>query len=176
MNSKLHQKYNKRLHWYDEGKIYIKNRVLNMRSLDVMLDQFTEKEGFECFGELNDVSIHEMENQLGLSFPEPYKVFLRKYGYVEWFGHTIYGYSEDEDYLTVERTLELREDEIPSDFEKIPQNGCVLERYAGGGYYFLFSNESERSGQVALFIDELFGKEAQSWTTFEAFLEYMLSL
>ncbi|EJG2230203.1 TPA: SMI1/KNR4 family protein [Vibrio parahaemolyticus] len=159
-----------------KAKTFIKNRVLNMRSLDVMLEQFTEKEGFECFGELNDVSIHEMENKLGVSFPEPYKVFLRKYGYVEWFGHTIYGYSEDEDYLTVERTLELREDEIPSDFERIPQNGCVLENYAGGGYYFLFSNESERSGEVALFIDELFGKEAQSWATFEAFLEYMLSL
>ena len=61
------------------------------------------------------------------------------------------------------------------DFEKIPKEGCVLENY-GGGCYFLFSKESDRSGQVALFLDEVFGKEAQSWATFEDFLDYMLSL
>jgi hypothetical protein len=147
-----------------------------MNNLDATLNKFKEKEGFECFGKLNHESIHEMESELGVSFPEPYKIFLKKYGYVEWFGHTIYGYSEDEDYHTVECTIELRKDDIPSDFQRIPKHGCVLENYGGGGYYFLFSSESERSGQVALYLDELFGKEAQSWATFEAFLEYMLSL
>lgn len=147
-----------------------------MNNLDVILDKFKEKEGFECHGKLSDESIHEMESELEISFPELYKVFLKKYGYVEWFGHTIYGYSEDEEYHTVECTIELREDKIPSNFQRIPKQGCVLENYAGGGYYFLFSRESERTGQVALYLDEQFGEEAQSWTTFEAFLEYMLSL
>lgn len=147
-----------------------------MNNLVSTLDKFKEKEGFECHGKLNGESIHEMEKELGISFPEPYKIFLKKYGYVEWFGHTIYGYSEDEDYYTVECTNELRKDDIPSDFQRIPKHGCVLENYGGGGYYFLFSSESERSGQVALYLDELFGKEAQSWVTFEAFLEYMLGL
>lgn len=147
-----------------------------MNNLDAALDKLKEKEGFECHGQLNDESIQQMERELGISFPDQYKMFLKKYGYVEWFGHTIYGYSEDEDYHTVECTNELREDEIPSDFPRISKLGCVLENYGGGGYYFLFSSESERSGEVALFLDEQFGKEAQSWATFEAFLEYMLSL
>lgn len=147
-----------------------------MKNLVETIDKFKEKEGFECHGQLNDDSIHEMESELEISFPEPYKLFLKKYGYVEWFGHTIYGYSKDEDNHTVCCTIELREDEIPSDFRRIPKEGCVLEHYSGGGYYFLFSKESERSGQVVLFLDELFGDEAQSWPTFESFLEYMLSL
>lgn len=147
-----------------------------MNNLDAALDKLKEKEGFECHGQLNDESIQQMERELGISFPDQYKMFLKKYGYVEWFGHTIYGYSEDEDYHTVECTNELREDEIPSDFPRISKLGCVLENYGGGGYYFLFSSESERSGEVALFLDEQFGKEAQSWATFEVFLEYMLSL
>jgi hypothetical protein len=126
-------------------------------NLDAILDKFKEKEGFECYGKLSDELIHHMEKELGISFPESYKAFLKKYGCVEWFGHSIYGYSEDEDYSTVESTIDLRSDEIPSGFEPVPTKGCVIENYGGGGYYFLFSNESNRSGQVALFLDELFG-------------------
>ena len=85
-------------------------------------------------------------------------------------------YSEDEDYCTVTCTKELRTEDLPDGFEKIPNNGCVLEHYGGGGYYFMFSNESGRAGQVVLFLDELYGKEALSWATFGDFLEYMLRL
>ena len=46
-----------------------------MNNLDATLNKFKEKEGFECFGKLNHESIHEMESELGISFPEPYKVF-----------------------------------------------------------------------------------------------------
>ncbi|GLS25731.1 SMI1/KNR4 family protein [Marinibactrum halimedae] len=147
-----------------------------MNNLNEILDKFKGKEGFECSGQLSDESIHIMESELGISFPKQYKIFLKKYGYIEWFGHTIYGYAEDDDYHTVVCTMELREDDVPDNFERISNEGCVLESYGGGGYYFLYSDESERSGQVALFLDELFGKEAQSWSTFESFLEYMLSL
>lgn len=147
-----------------------------MKKIDKCLDRLAEKEGFECHGQLSDESISKMESKLEISFPKEYKAFLKRYGYVQWFGHTIYGYCEDEDYHTVWATIELRDDDIPSDFQRVAKQGCVLENYDGGGYYFLFSNESKRSAQVALFLDELSGKEAQSWETFEAFLEYMLSL
>lgn len=48
-----------------------------MNNLDATLNKFKEKEGFECFGKLNHESIHEMESELGISFPEPYKVFKK---------------------------------------------------------------------------------------------------
>ena len=147
-----------------------------MNSLDRILNKFKEKEGVEFYGALNDASIYEMESELKITFPESYKTFLKKYGYLEWFGHAIYGYSYDADYHTVMSTIELREDEVLIDFKSVSKNGCVLENYSGGGYYFLFSRESDRSGEVALFLDELFGNEAQSWATFEDFLNYMLSL
>lgn len=146
-------------------------------SLENTLNRFTIKEGFECNGPISGEVIRKMESDLGIEFPEPYCFFLSNYGYIEWFGHTIFGYSDDEDYHTVVRTLELREDDdIPDDFERIPSEGLVLEEYGGGGYYFLFSEESGRRGQVALFLDETYGKESQSWSSFEVFLEYMLSL
>jgi hypothetical protein len=147
-----------------------------MTNFEIALDRLREKEGFECHGNLDDRQIISMEKELGISFPESYKVFLKKYGYAEWFGHTIYGYAEDEDYHTVACTIELREDEIPHDFQRVPNEGCVLEIYGGGGCYFLFSKESNRAGQVALFLDELNGNEAELWSTFELFLDYMLTL
>lgn len=147
-----------------------------MINTGLTMNKLQAKKGFECYGPLSEEKIIEMEKKLEIYFPENYKEFLRRYGYVEWFGHAIYGYSEHEEYCTVLCTLELRESKVPDDFERISKEGCVLETYSGGGYYFLFSNDSARSGQVALFIDELFGREAKSWETFEAFLEYMLSL
>lgn len=147
-----------------------------MSDLETTLKKFKKKKVFECHGPLSEESVNDMQESLGISFPEPYRVFLKKYGYFLWFGHAIYGYSEDEDYHTVVRTKELREEEIPDDFERIPREGCVLEDYGGGGYFFLFSKESARSGQVALFVDELYGGEADSWENFDAFVKYMLSL
>ncbi len=35
-------------------------------------------------------------------------------------------------------TIDIRNDDIPRDFERIPREGCILERYGGGGYFFCF--------------------------------------
>jgi len=147
-----------------------------MLDFENKLNKFQHKEAFECYGSLNDEKILLMQKDLGIQFSDSYIFFLKKYGYVEWFGHTILGYSDDEDYNTVSYTKELRNGDLPNDFVKIPDDGCVLESYGGGGHYFLFSQESSRKGQVVLFLDELFGKEAQAWESFEAFIDYMLSL
>ncbi|KZN34357.1 hypothetical protein N480_22400 [Pseudoalteromonas luteoviolacea S2607] len=147
-----------------------------MYNLDNVLKSFSSKDGFRCHGELDSTLIASMESDLGIAFPEEYKKFLMQYGYIEWFGHTIYGYATDEDYHTVLCTKELREDELPHNFKRIPNEGCVLESYGGGGYYFLYSEESEKAGRVSLFLDELYGQEAHSWGSFGEFLEYMLGL
>ena len=147
-----------------------------MISRNNMYDAIRMKEGFEAYGALKIECIEKMKQKLCLQFPEPYIAFLSCFGYASWFGHSIYGYSDDEDYQVVAYTHELRNYDYPSDFQKIRVDGCVIESYGGGGYFFLFSKESERSGQVALFLDELYGQEAQSWECFEKFLEYMISL
>ena len=147
-----------------------------MNNLDEIIEKFKNKEGFECHGQLNEEIVDEMECKLEITFPEQYKAFLRKYGYIEWYGHAVFGYSTDEDYCTVESTIAYRDGGMPSEFERISQEGCILEYYGGGGYYFLFSNTSARAGQVALYIDESFGQEVRCWQTFEEFLIYMYSL
>jgi len=99
---------------------------------------------------------------------------LETVGYIRWFGESILGVAENEHYDTLSNTLSLRSEQRPSDFLTVPRDGNVIQNYAGGGYYFLFSKASKRSGEVALFTDELFGNEEQSWSSFAEFLNYKI--
>lgn len=76
--------------------------------VEAILYAFREKEGFESYGHVSNELIHDMESALNISFPVQYKSFLKKFGYIEWFGHAIFGYSNDEDYDTVSTTIQLR--------------------------------------------------------------------
>ena len=40
-----------------------------------------------------------------------------------------------------------------SSYQSVKSNGVVIGTYDGGGYYFLFSQESERVGEVGLFLE-----------------------
>jgi hypothetical protein len=141
-----------------------------------LLKNLGEKPSFECFGKTPNDEILKLENSLRITFVVSYKIFLQEFGCAEWFGHTIFGISDDEDCKTLSYTIELREGESSSEIKRIPHEGNVLGIYGGGGHYFLHSNESSRAGEVSLFIDELYGEELQSWTSFEEFLDYMISL
>lgn len=147
-----------------------------MTRLESSLKLISEKEGFECYGSVSNEIVKRMEQRLDIVFPNTYREFLKCWGFVEWFGHSIYGYSEDIECRTVEYTLELRDENIPDEFSPLPKSGCVIESYAGGGVYFLYSDNSDRAGEVVLLVDELYGKEVQSWKSFEDFLDYVVSL
>lgn len=141
--------------------------------IEYHINKLKNKENFECYGPLSEKYIKDMEMALNISFPEQYREFLSKCGYAVWFGGAIFGYSEDEDYHTVNWTIEIRENKLPANFTEAPLEGCVLESYAGGGYYFLFAQGSARTGEVVLYLDELFGKEVKSWPSFSDFIEYI---
>jgi len=141
-----------------------------------IVDKFLENNECDFHGALSEGIIKEMEKKLGITFPRLYVDFLKKYGSLEWFGHSIYGFSEDEEIDTVICTLELRCEELIEGFKRLPHEGCVIESYGGGGCYFLFSSESKRAGEVALFTDEAYRDEVESWESFFDFLSYMFSL
>ncbi|MEL0635038.1 hypothetical protein V6237_20000, partial [Pseudoalteromonas carrageenovora] len=47
--------------------------------------------------------------------------------------------------------------------------------YDGGGYYFLFSDVSERAAEVGLFLTETYGQEESIFNTFTDFLSFLVT-
>jgi SMI1-KNR4 cell-wall len=134
----------------------------------------SEKEAFECLaGGANPEQIASLEVQLGISFPEEYRWFLRNYGYVSWFGHCLLGFSpNDRDHDTLLATNKMRATKLPKGFHSMPAYGNIVMKYAGGGYYFLFSKGTELEGSVELFSDELGGQPSDRWESFAEFVEH----
>lgn len=142
-------------------------------SMDIIeiLKKIESNEDFECGEGLDDAGIQSLEKELGMSFPDSYKVFLKKYGYMSWFGDTLCGYSSDNFSNVIYANKKLRARELPEDFFPYPEDAFLIKRYAGGGDYMLFEKGSERSGQVGLFLDETFNQEVETWDSFESFLK-----
>ncbi len=61
------------------------------------------------------------------------------------------------------------------EYQSVPQHGLVINSYDGGGYYFLFSEESERAGEVGLFLTETYGQEESKFNTFTDFLTFLVT-
>lgn len=148
-----------------------------MMSLDQIVEELREIEGFHC-GEngASESKIKELEVGLNVALPQNYRHLLSKYGYLEWFGHTVCGIGEDNEVSAYYFTEKARRMRCPEGYMSIPRDGVVIEQYSGGGFYFLFDKRSERAGGVALFTDEAMGRESEFWETFEEFLNYKLSL
>ena len=146
--------------------------------IDHLVQQLSTKEGFYSEpGSASEASVSEIEHELGLAFPESYREFLLKYSFVEWFGHVICGICRDRECSASYFTKKARAMELPdSDFVRIPDESVVIEPYGGGGYYVLFCKGSDRVGEVALFAHDALGKEVESWTSFEDYLAYKLSV
>lgn len=135
-----------------------------------MLKKLKLKKDFECGESQNENHIQNLEIKLNLKFPESYRQFLKIYGYVAFFGGHIFGPSKDRYYDLVTRNKEAHIENLPKDFQSLPEDALVISYYPGGGYYMLFSQDSLRKGQVGLFIDEMLYNEVQTWDSFEEFL------
>ena len=136
-----------------------------------ILKTIESNEGFKCGKALSDLEIQELEVEMGMSFPDSYKVLLRGYGYMAWFGDMLYGKSSNSFFDLVSRNKKLREEVLPEDFYSYPEDAFLVKNYDGGGDYMLFNKDSERAGQVGLFLDETFNQEVETWDSFESFLE-----
>lgn len=112
-----------------------------------------------------------MEEQLNTKFPDSYKKFLKKYGYITWSEGDVYGISDDPYFDLLKKNKFARSEALPADFMPLPLDAFAIDKYAGGGYYMLFSADSPRAGQVGLFLSETAYHEEQTWDSFEAFLE-----
>lgn len=142
--------------------------------LNKLFDEIRKKESFTSrdLGASSD-EINRIENDLNVKLPNDYKLFLKTFGYVWWFGIELYGISDDADENVLFQTIKARNEKLPIEFNKLPLEGVIISRYGGGGYYFLYSEDCPRSGEVSLIIDETFGNEVQKWRSFKEFLEYL---
>ena len=141
-----------------------------------IIKQLSSKENFTMLDrEVSDKEILQLEQLLRVKLPDEYKDFLKRFGYLFWFGISILGIAPDEDDSVVFWTKKARADYLPKDFVSRPKNGVVVCEYGGGGYYFLYCKGSKKEGNVVLILDELYGKEStEHWDDFWGFLASFL--
>lgn len=83
------------------------------------MQKLEKMKNIEFGSSATDEQIQAYEKKLGINFPEEYKIFLKKYGFAQWFGHFICGISEDEEYDVYEATIYERENSYSSSFPKL---------------------------------------------------------
>ncbi|WP_166115239.1 SMI1/KNR4 family protein [Pseudoalteromonas sp. Z9A5] len=139
---------------------------------------------FRCRkGSAPQVQIKDLEEKLKITLPEPYKFFLEQYGFCLWFGDVVFGLvpldEDNEDYksLDVIRATEYYHQRYDNkdEYQSVPEHGLVINSYDGGGYYFLFSEESERAGEVGLFLTETYGQEESKFKSFTDYLSFLVT-
>jgi len=145
----------------------------------IMIERLAELESFKASGAASPGQISDLESAVGGPLHPLYKQFLEKYGSAIWFGGALFGigsgpFPDFAELDALKSTHAERKQRSRSGFPLLPEEGCVIEKYAGGGVYWLFPEDSFRSGEVVLFEDDQMGIEVEKWPSFEAFLKYRL--
>jgi len=152
------------------------------KELIAIMSKAAEKENFTCReGGAEELEIHELEKVFNITLPADYKFYLLKYGYTVWFGEIICGFVDkgalfegDADLIPVTQYYKgLYSDD--KNYFPVPLQGVVISSYDGGGYYFLFSQESDRAGEVGLFLTETYGQEVSKFESFTDYLSFLVT-
>ena len=132
-------------------------------------------------GAVSSEEISALESQLKIVLPKDYKYFIKHYGYCFWFGGVVSGLvGENKRYeklcCAIRKTKYYHDlYDHDSSYLSVPQQGLVIGKWAGGGYYFLFSQESERAGEVGLFLTETYGEEVSKFKSFTDYLSFLVT-
>jgi len=125
--------------------------------------------------------IKALESTLKVTLPSEYHFFLSESGFISWFGggvqglpHSDYKFKKYSDVIISTKSYHDLYDHDPS-YLSVPKEGLVIDVYDGGGYYFLFSQESKRAGEVGLFLTETYGQEVSSFASFTDFLSFLVT-
>ena len=138
-------------------------------------------ENYTQRGDVSRNEISELEIHLKVTLPADYKYFLQEYGYCFWFGGVVCGLvGENKRYeklcSVIKKNSYYRELYTEGSlYSPVPDNGLVIGKWGGGGYYFLFSQESERAGEVGLFLTETYGQEVSKFKSFTDYLSFLVT-
>ena len=132
-------------------------------------------------GAVSSEEISALESQLKIVLPKDYKYFIKHYGFCFWFGGVVSGLvGENKRYeklcCAIRKTKYYHDlYDHDSSYLSVPQQGLVIGKWAEGGYYFLFSQESERAGEVGLFLTETYGEEVSKFKSFTDYLSFLVT-
>lgn len=149
--------------------------------LETIMSQAASKQNFTQRGSVGNEEIKKLETIQSITLPDDYKYFLSSYGYCFWFGEVICGLvGENKRYeklcSAVRKTTYYHDlyNNNPK-YQSVTSDGIVIGTYDGGGYYFLFSHESERAGEVGLFLTETYGQEVSKFKSFTDYLSFLVT-
>ncbi|MBK8073766.1 MAG: SMI1/KNR4 family protein [Ramlibacter sp.] len=119
-------------------------------------------------------AVKAIEIALRTELPDSYRELVLEHGFVRWFGVSIFGIDPDEEESTVVRTLEERANLSDSQsFACMPERGNFIAEIFGGGFCFLYGNNSDRAGQVAAHAPDDEYREVQYWRSIEDYFEFV---
>lgn len=150
-------------------------------NIEVLMKAAASKENFMIReGGASEAEIIALEQCYKITLPSDYREFLHKFGFVAWFGDYVCGLVEENARLSkscnvYRKTDYYRDVYNRADFQPVPTNGVIINQYDGGGYYFLFSQESKRAGEVGLFLTETYGQEVSKFNTFTDYLSFVVT-
>ncbi|WOC28319.1 SMI1/KNR4 family protein [Pseudoalteromonas sp. N1230-9] len=149
--------------------------------IERLISQAASKKNFTQRGNVANEEVRELETELSITLPSDFKYFLLNYGYCFWFGEVICGLvGENKRYEKLCGIIRKNTyyqglyNDDPA-YQSVPSEGIVIGTYDGGGYYFLFSQESERAGEVGLFLTETYGQEVSKFKSFTDYLSYLVT-
>ena len=152
------------------------------RNICELLHKVKSFKNFDCRKSgATESEIEVLESKLRITLPNEYHFFLNETGFISWFGggvqglpHAEYKFKKYSDVIISTMHYRKLYDEDPS-YLSVPNEGVVINSYDGGGYYFLFSKESKRAGEVGLFLTETFGQEVSSFASFTDYLSFLVT-
>jgi len=153
-----------------------------MSSLDEIFARLSGLPKFRSDRAATDGEIRRIETELNLRLPDEYLQFLRRFGYVHWFGHEIYGIrpanpATGKPSITpdcVKVTRDRRNPDNPIGTCSLPPAHVVISTDGGGGNFVLFGVGALCGGEVHYynFIDS--AEPITTWRTFRDYLEHQI--
>lgn len=164
-------------------EVTIHSGRIDMAELQQTLDRLTTLPMFEAEGPATAEEIKQIETELCVTLPEQYVEFLKRFGYVGWFGNEILGIRPI-DRLTgqrstvtfdcVSRTKKSRRPDNPLGTANFSREHVIIATDGGGGNYLLFTAGSPHEGEVHYYNFEDRPDPIHVWKTFQDYLEHRI--
>lgn len=153
-----------------------------MSTIDETLERLTTLPKFRADRPATDEDVARIQTELNLRLPDEYVQFLKRFGYVHWFGHEIYGIhpvnpATGELSVTpdcVKVTKGEKRPDNPLGTSSLRSAHVVISTDGGGGNVVLFGLDAPHGGEVHYYNLEDQAEPIQVWQTFLDYLEYQI--